>query len=269
MYRSIKLASAFRVLNGLIFLLALLSVPAAGAVDSGATDSGAIDPRELVKKAIDHWRGVSSTGEMTMIIHRPDWERSMSMQSWTQGSKRSLVRVTLPQKDRGNGTLMVDNSMWNYSPKVNRVIKVPSSMMGQSWMGSDFSNKDVSRSDDIVDQYTHRLLETSEMDGKQVYLIESIPLEEAAVVWGREVLRIREDLILLEQSYFDQDGELVKKLEALEIGQMGGRVIVTRQRMTKIDEPQEWTEMQVKSMNYDVAVEDNMFTLANLRNPRN
>jgi hypothetical protein len=164
---------------------------------------------------------------------------------------------------------MIDNSMWNYSPKVNRVIKVPSSMMGQSWMGSDFSNKDVSRSDDIVDQYTHRLLETSEMDGKQVYLIESIPLEEAAVVWVREVLRIREDLILLEQSYFDQDGELVKKLEALEIGQMGGRVIVTRQRMTKIDEPQEWTEMQVKSMNYDVAVEDNMFTLANLRNPRN
>ena len=234
-----------------------------------AAPAYALDPRELVREAIDHWRGVASVGEMTMIIHRPDWERTMSMQSWTQGSDRSLVRVTAPSRDKGNGTLMLDNSMWNYSPKVNRVIKVPSSMMGQSWMGSDFSNKDVSRSDDIVDQYTHTLLETTEHDGKTVYVIESVPLEEAAVVWGREVLRIRDDLVLLEQRYYDQEGELVQTLEALEIGEMGGRVIALRQRMSKQDAPEEWTEMQVKTMSYDVNLDPGMFTLANLRNPRN
>ena len=78
---------------------------------------------------------------MTMTIHRPDWERSMSMRAWTEGDDRSLVRVTAPARDRGNGTLMDDNRMWSFSPRVNRVIKVPSSMMNQSWMGSDFSNK--------------------------------------------------------------------------------------------------------------------------------
>lgn len=244
-----------------LVLLALLSV----AIDAGAAET---DPREIVKAAIEHWRGVASTGEMTMIIHRPDWERTMTMQSWTQGNKESLVRVRAPQKDRGNGTLMIDNSMWSYSPKVNRVIKIPSSMMGQSWMGSDFSNKDVSRADDIVDQYTHTLLETSEQDGKTVWTIQSVPLEEAAVVWGREVLMVREDLILLEQLYYDQDDVLVKKLEALEIGDMGGRTIAVRQRMSKVDEPGEWTEMQVNSMDYDAQIDDNIFTLANLRNPR-
>ena len=244
-----------------------LSILLMGAVF--AAPAQALDPRELVREAIDHWRGVASVGEMTMIIHRPDWERTMSMQSWTQGTKESLVRVTAPQKDRGNGTLMIDNSMWNYSPKVNRVIKVPSSMMGQSWMGSDFSNKDVSRSDDIVDQYTHTLLETTEQDGVTVYVIESVPLEEAAVVWGREVLRIREDLVLLEQRYYDQEGSLVQTLEALEIGEMGGRVIALRQRMSKQDAQEEWTEMQVKTMNYDVKLDQGLFTLANLRNPRN
>jgi outer membrane lipoprotein-sorting protein len=239
------------------------------AIDLQGAGPNGIEAREIVRQAIEHWRGVASVGEMTMTIHRPDWERSMSMQSWTQGNKESLVRVTAPQKDRGNGTLMIDNSMWNYSPKVNRVIKVPSSMMGQSWMGSDFSNKDVSRADDIVDQYTHTLLETSEHEGKIVYLVESIPLEEAAVVWGREVLKIREDLVLLEQSYYDQDGALVKKLEALEIGEMGGRVIVLRQRMSKLETPEEWTEMEVKTMAYNVNLDSNLFTLANLRNPRN
>ncbi len=227
------------------------------------------EARDIVRQSIDHWRGTSSVGEMTMIIHRPDWERSMSMQAWTQGDKKSLVRVTAPQKDRGNGTLMIDNSMWNYSPKVNRVIKVPSSMMGQSWMGSDFSNKDVSRADDIVDQYTHTLIETIEKDGHKVHVIESIPLEEAAVVWGKEVLRIRDDHVLIKQSYFDQEGELVKELESLKIGEMGGRVVALQQRMSKVDEPDDWTEMQVKSMNFDVELDDNLFTLANLRNPRN
>jgi hypothetical protein len=100
-------------------------------------------------------------------------------------------------------------------------------------------------------------------------VIESVPLEEAAVVWGREVLHIREDLVLLEQSYFDQEGRLVKKLEALEIGDMDGRTIVLRQRMSKIDTPEEWTEMRVDSMDYDVELDDGLFTLANLRNPRN
>ena len=114
--------------------------------------------------------GTTSQGEMTMTIHRPSWERSMSMRVWTRGQKRSLVRVTAPRKDAGNGTLMIDDSMWTYSPKVNRVMKVPSSMMGQSWLGSDFSNKDVSRADTIVDQYDHTLLEKEQSEGHTVYV---------------------------------------------------------------------------------------------------
>ena len=88
------------------------------------------DGKTIVRDAINHWRGLSSYTEMTMVIHRPDWERSMTMQAWTKGDDRSLVRVVEPKKDRGNGTLTDDNSMWSYSPKINRVIKVPSSMMG-------------------------------------------------------------------------------------------------------------------------------------------
>jgi len=175
------------------------------------------DARQIVREAWDQVRGLSSYGEITMTIHRPSWERSFSMRAWTRGEKHSLVRVTAPKKDAGNGTLMIDNSMWSYSPKVNRVIKVPSSMMGQSWMGSDFSNKDVSRADDIVDQYEHTLSGQEEHDGHLVHVIESVPHEDAAVVWGKEVLRVRDDQVLLSEEFYDQEGVLVKKLEAVEI----------------------------------------------------
>jgi len=226
------------------------------------------DALDIVRGAIDHWRGTSSYTEMTMVIHRPDWERSMSMRAWTEGDKRSLVRVTEPRKDRGNGTLMDDNSMWSFSPKVNRVIKVPSSMMGQSWMGSDFTNKDISRADDIIDQYDHTLLASDEVDGHVVYEIQSVPHEEAAVVWGREVLKIRDDFVIVEQRYYDQDDVLVKTLESLEIGELGGRTVATRQRMGKVDTPEEWTQVQVDAVEYDVELGNSIFTLSNLRNPR-
>ena len=223
---------------------------------------------QIVRDAVDHWRGLSSYTVMTMVIHRPDWERSMTMEAWTKGDERALVRVIEPKKDRGNGTLTQDNNMWTFSPKVNRVIKVPSSMMGQSWMGSDFSNKDVARADDIIDQYDHTLLGTDTVDGVTAYRVESIPHEDAAVVWGSEVLTIREDHVVLEHAFYDQDGELVKTLRSLETGEMGGRTIAKRQRMMKTDTPEEWTEIAVLEVEYDLDLKDSLFTLSNLRNPR-
>ncbi len=244
----------------LTLLFLFCALPAVSADTVTATD--------IVRAAVDHWRGVSSYSEMTMVIHRPDWERSMSMQAWTKGDERSLVRVTEPRKDRGNATLTNDNEMWTYSPRINRVIKIPSSMMGQSWMGSDFSNKDVARADDIVDQYAHEILDTTECDGHTIYEIESVPFEEAAVVWGREVLVIRDDHVVLEHRFYDQDGELVKALTSLEIEEMGGRTVASRQRMQKTDKENEWTEISVERIEYEVDVSDNTFTLSNLRNPR-
>lgn len=243
-------------------------VPIIAVLLAAFTNATERDANTIVKDAINHWRGLSSDAVMTMVIHRPDWERTVTMRVWTKGDDRSLVRVLEPKKDRGNGTLIDDDSMWTYSPKVNRVIKIPSSMMGQGWMGSDFSNKDVARTDDIVDQYDHSILSVEEIDGVTVYEIESVPHEEAAVVWGREVLRIRDDHVVETHSFFDQDGELVKMLTSLEIGEMGGRIIAIRQRMNKVETPDKWTEIQVASVDYEVELKDSRFTLSSLRNPR-
>ena len=246
-----------RILIGVI--LVLLGA-AAGSQERDAT--------AVVQDAINHWRGLSSDGVMTMVIHRPDWERSMTMRAWTKGDDRSLVRVLEPRKDRGNGTLTDDNSMWSYSPKVNRVIKIPSSMMGQSWMGSDFSNKDIARADDIVKQYDHSFLGIEEVDDVTIYEIESIPHENAAVVWGREVLKIRDDHVVTEHRFYDQDNVLVKTLTSLEIGEMGGRTIALRQRMAKEDTDDEWTEFHIDSIDFDVDISGHVFTRSNLQNPR-
>ena len=244
----------------LILFLSLL-------VSSGAP-AKELTARDLVEKAMDHWRGLTSYSESTMTIHRPDWQRSMTMKSWSEGDKLSLVRITEPKKDAGNGTLLNDGNMWTYTPKVNRIIKVPSSMMSQSWMGSDFSNKDIAKSTDIIDQYDHELTKTEEIEGHTYYIVTSIPHEDAAVVWGKEVLVVRDDYVLMEQQFWDQDGILVKKLEATEVKQMGGRSVASILRMGDIDSPDEWTQLTISQIEFDIELPAQMFTLSNLRNPR-
>jgi len=227
-----------------------------------------IDAAAIIKAAMDQWRGTTSHSTMSMTIHRPDWERTMTMEAWTAGEKKSLVRILKPKKDAGNGTLLLDNKMWTFSPKINRVIKIPSSMMNQNWMGSDFSNKDVARSADIIDQYIHTLIDTESSEGHKVYVIQSVPKEDAPVVWGKEVLRIRDDYVMLEHTFFDQDMKPIKRMRTSKVGMMGGRMVAIQERMAKLEIPDEYTEIKMLSAKFDIKVADSMFTLSNLRNPR-
>jgi outer membrane lipoprotein-sorting protein len=243
------------------FLAALFfhGAPAAAPAEDAAT---------LVQRAIDYWRDTSSYSVVDMTIRRPDWERSMTIRVWTRGQKESLVRVTAPPKDAGNATLLLDNEMWSFTPKINRVIRIPSSMMNQGWMGSDFSNNDLAKADELIEQYTHKLLRKETHEGRTVYVIESIPKETAPVVWGREVVKIRDDWIMLEHAFYDQQDALVKRLVVSEIRPMGGKPVAARERMQRVDKPGEWTEVVTREVRFGISVAPGTFTLSNLRNPR-
>jgi len=256
-------------------LLVLLVAPASFAVESvPATphvlppSAQGVDAKNLIREAMNLWRGSSSISELQMTIKRVGWQRTMSMKAWTKGEGQSLVRVTGPKKDVGNGTLLIDDALWSYSPKINRVIKIPSSMMGQSWMGSDFTNKDISKSTDVLDQYDHRLLDVRREGERTLYLVEAIPHEDAAVVWGRELYWVRDDFIVMEQQFWDQDNRLVKTLSTLEVVEMGGRPVAKRMRMADTESDNEWTEMNTLSIQFDTELAESLFTLSNLRNPR-
>jgi len=249
-----------RRLGTLLFLLACgLPVHAAEAPDNAAA---------IIRATIDYWRDVSSYSVAEMTIHRPDWQRSMTFRVWTRGEKQSLVRVIAPPKDAGNATLLLDNDMWSFTPKINRVIKIPSSMMSQSWMGSDFSNNDLAKADDLIEEYTHKLLATKVQDGHKVYVIESVPKETAPVVWGKEIVTVRDDYVLLEHAFYDQEGALVKKLTTRDLQPMGGKIVATRQRMQRADKPDEWTDVVTREARFGLDIPASVFTLSNLRNPR-
>ncbi|MDL1985792.1 MAG: outer membrane lipoprotein-sorting protein [Deltaproteobacteria bacterium] len=225
------------------------------------------DAQSIIETSFNYMRGNASIATVHMIIHRPDWERAMTIKAWTKGQKQSLFRIIAPPRDNGNGTLKKGREMWIYNPKVNRVIKLPPSMMSQAWMGSDFSNNDLSKTDSIINDYTHTLTGVENIDGKKVYLIKSIPKPEAPVVWGMQIQKIREDNIILSQEFFDEDFKSVKKMTGFQIQMLGGKLFPKVWRMQKTDAKDKYTELVYNELVFKQRLEDSLFTISNLRNP--
>ena len=200
-----------------------------------------------------------------MTIKRPQWERTSSFSVWTRGREDALIRFTAPAKDAGNATLKVGDKMWTYAPKIRRSVRLPKSMMSQDWAGSDFSYNDLARSDKLIVHYVHTIVEAVEKDGLTTYTIESIPKDAAPIVWGKEQIVFRSDNVLLEQTFFDQDMQPVKTMRSFDIQELGGRTLAKRMRMTSVDEPDSWTEIQYDKVEFDIDVDDRQFTQFALR----
>ena len=226
------------------------------------------DPRALIKKAFDNWRAQTSYTEMTLTIHRPDWQRSLSMRSWTRGDDDALVRFTAPSKDAGNATLKLGPDMWLFNPKLNQIIKLPASMMAQSWMGSDFSYNDLAKADSVLKDYRHKLTASKAQDGHSLYTIEALPKADAPVVWGKQVLKIRDDGVLMEEIFFDQDMQPVKDMVTKTVGPVGGRDYPKVMEMHVNGKPDHWTRITVNKGRFNLDLPGYLFTQSNLRNPR-
>lgn len=226
------------------------------------------DASAIVNDSFHYMRDKASFSVVNMTIHRPGWERVLTIEAWTKGDEDAIFVITAPPKDAGNATLKRGREMWMYNPKVNRVIKVPPSMMSQGWMGSDFSNNDIAKSDTLIKDYDHSLEGVETIDGKKVYSIKSMPEPAAPVIWGMLKLRIREDGILLEQGFYDEDFELVKEMELLEIEMVDGKLYPKVWVMRKADAEDEYTEVRYEKLEFKDDLPSSLFTLSNLRNPR-
>jgi len=228
-----------------------------------------LSAREIVKRANDKANGNTSQGTMKMTIVRPDWSREVTMKSWSKGTEYYLIYITEPVRDKGQVFMKRGQDMWNWMPSINRMIKLPPSMMGQSWMGSDFTNDDLVRMNSIIDDFTHQITGSEKIEGYDCYIIELIPKPEAAVVWGKIKLWIsKEDYFELKGEYFDEDGQIVNEMTSSNIRQMGDRRLPSRMVMVPVDKPGNQTILEMIDVVFNKPIEDDFFSQQNMKNVR-
>lgn len=225
----------------------------------------AAELERIIEKMDDLYRSRSSYSEIEMVIVTPNWQRTLAMKAWTHGTDRTFIRITSPRKEKGVATLRIENEMWNYLPKVNKVIKVPPSMMMSSWMGSDFTNDDLVKEFLLHRDYTCRFVTPEEAAAENVY-IECVPRENLPVVWGKIIAAVRrEDDLPVWQKFYDESDELMRVLNFEEVKDLGGRTVPTVMEMIPLSKEGHKTIVRYLSAEFDADIEEDVFTLRNLR----
>jgi outer membrane lipoprotein-sorting protein len=201
-----------------------------------------------------------------MTIVRPTWTREIGIKSWTKGNNFSLTLITSPARDKGQAFLKRGRDLWNWQPRIERMIKMSSSMMGQSWMGSDFTNDDLIRESSTVNDYTHRLEKTEKIRGIDCYKIILIPKENAAVVWGKVIMWITiTDFVEIKTEFYDEDDELVNTVNGYDIKTDGNRRLASRMEVVPANRPNQKTVMTINKYEFDIPINDNFFSQQNLK----
>jgi outer membrane lipoprotein-sorting protein len=222
--------------------------------------------KDLLDKVDDLYRGASSHGKMSMRVVTEHWTREMKLEFWSQGKEQSLVRILAPLKEKGTTTLKSGNSIWNYLPKVNRVIKVPSSMMGGAWMGSHFTNDDLVKESRMAEDFDFVITFEGAREGLEILEITCTPKPEAAVVWGKVVVVLAKASELpLRSDYYDEDLKLARTMTFGDVRNLGGRSVPGLMRVVPADKPAEATEVRYDEVEFDLALDKDLFSLRSLQ----
>lgn len=221
---------------------------------------------ELIAKSEMHIRGKSFQAEMQMVVENNSGTRALNMQIWTQGREKALVKVLKPTKDRNTGNLRIGLDLWQYLPNIERIVKIPPSMMLQSWMGSDFTNDDLVKSSSLERDYDHQIESKEMIQGEKAVKIRCLPKPTAPVVWGKVIAWVRAgDGVPLKQEYYSEDGELLKVMEGTQIKSFGSHTIPTHLLMMNLKKKDSRTTLIYDRVIYDETISDKVFTQENLR----
>jgi outer membrane lipoprotein-sorting protein len=223
------------------------------------------DAREIVRRADEKAKGKTSVSTITIQTVRPNWTREMTVKSWTKGNMYALILVTAPAKEKGVVFLKRDKEVWNWVPSIERNIKMPPSMMSQSWMGTDFTNDDLVKEASILEDYDHSIVGDTAIEGRICYTIRLIPKPTAAVVWGKLLMCIdKKDYLMLHVEYYDEDGALINTMHAGDIKMLGGRLLPGRLEMVPAEKKGHKTILLYTALAFDQPIDDSFFTVQHM-----
>jgi len=226
-------------------------------------------PREILRRAEDNMRGTTSYTEMTMQTVRPRFTREITMRTWNLGDDYALVLITAPARDQGTAFLKRGREMWNFVPRIDRTVKMPPSMMSQSWMGSDFSNDDLMQGTSTVDDFTHRLLRSETINGHECYVLELIPKPEAPIVYSKVIYWVSKEYYLpVKVENYDEFGQIASTINFREFRQMGDRMLPAVFEMIPAGRPGHKTILTTHKADFRISLTPDFFTLQNLSNIR-
>ncbi|MFU8802691.1 MAG: outer membrane lipoprotein-sorting protein [Bradymonadaceae bacterium] len=250
------------LISGLIAMAMIIGFPLV-AEEKPAAEEKLPSVSEVMEKLDNLYRSKTSHGTMEMTVVNQRGTRTLTIEQWSMGQDKALMVIRAPSREAGSATLKLDEGLWNYAPRADRLIRIPSGLLSDSWMGSHFSNDDLMRETSYESDFTSTLAWATH-SGARYLEVTMVPKPEAPVVWEKIVYRLTaEDWLPVQAAFFDE-GKPVRTMEFSDIKEMGGKRLPSVMTL-KPQAEGEYTKMEYKDIKFDVEVDESLFSQRGLR----
>lgn len=216
---------------------------------------------DILKKSENRLKGETSYSEVTVTTIRPKYTREMAIKTWTKGKDYSVTLILSPAKDEGTVFLKRKNEIWNYIPSIDRLVKMPPSMLSQSWMGTDIKNDDLLENSSLIDDYNKKIVATETVEGLACYKIVLTPKENINSIWGQITMWIsKTDYMQMKVKYYDEDNELINTFYGKSIKVFGGLKMPSENSIIPANKKGHKTKIITTKRLLNIEVNDNIFT---------
>jgi outer membrane lipoprotein-sorting protein len=232
--------------------------------------------KELMRQSIDNgkFKGIETRSTLK-IIDRKGRERirELYMASKTYDKTNMEKRIILflaPADVKGTGLLIFDydkkpDDLWIYMPALRKTRRIVSSEKKKSFMGSEFSNADMTTSN--LDDYNYQLLGSENVDGIDCWKIESKPANDEIVGstgYSKQIVFLgKSDLVLRKVIFYDEDEDLLKTLTARDIEVIDNSNEKKMSRFMRMENHQNnrKSEIKINEVKVNENLKDEMFSI--------
>ena len=217
------------------------------------------EAQTIIKKLEDNLRGKDVYAKMEIIVKSKRHTRTMLLESWGKGKKKNFTKILAPSRDKGITFLNLDKQMWQYVPKIERIIKIPASMMLQSWMGTDITNDDMVKQSSLVDDYKVSIVKKE----GPIVTLKLIPKSSAAVVWGKIISKVdTRTYTQVEDIFYDDEGVKVRAMKYKDVKKYGTHYVTTKMSIIPYDPDKKGNSTNIRMLDvaFDQGISDSYFT---------
>lgn len=221
-------------------------------------------PEDVVETLDTLYRSNSSRAVMSMTVEKPRNSRELVLESWSKGEDRMLVVIQKPAREAGTATLRTPDGLWNYLPRADRLMRIPSGMLSDSWMGSHFSNDDLVRESNYDEDFEGEVAR-AEHDGDDVLELTLTAKPDAPVVYSKIVFYVTPgDWVPIEQNFYD-DGEVIRTMKYSDVETVDGKKLPMTLTLRPSDAEDEFTKLTYEELEFGVDLDKKLFSKRGLR----
>ncbi len=226
---------------------------------------------EIIQKVDELLNTKTAYAKMKMTIETTSGqERTFLYESWAKDEgEKSLIRYLEPVRVKDQAVLMLNNAddIWMFFPRTQRVRKLATHAKKQKMQGSDFSYEDMGSGETFINDFEAERLEDEKKNDYDCYKVELTRKPGSDISYIQMIIWVRkDDFVPIVIDYYDEDApeRVLKTLTQSDIEEIDG--IPTAMKFVMIDKNNNTqTEMELLEVNYNVELDDRMFTERNLK----